>query len=104
MSTAEKAWSDYKINSEIETSSANQLFEALKKASEGTELRAKYIKEINSKYGEYLQNQLTEKSNLNDINEAQMAVNSSLREKIAIETRDAANAETLKNAIKNQVE
>ncbi len=104
LSTAEKAWRDYKINSEIETSSANQLFEALKKASEGTELRAKYIKEINSKYGEYLQNQLTEKSNLNDINEAQMAVNSSLREKIAIETRDAANAETLKNAIKNQVE
>ena len=90
VTAAEKAWREYKINSELEIQTADQLFEAVRKTTAGTLERKKYIDQINSKYGEYLTNQLNEKSNLDDIAAAQEDVNQKIREKIAIETRDKA--------------
>lgn len=101
---AEKAWKNFNKESETQVQTANQLFEALKKTAAGTAERKTLIDKINSVYGEYLSNQLTEKSNLNDITIAQGQVNQALREKIAIQTKEQAKAEVTKDAVDTQVE
>ncbi|MFZ4548551.1 MAG: phage tail tape measure protein, partial [Bacteroidales bacterium] len=99
----QKAWKEFNINSQIEIQTADQLFTAVKKTNEGTAERKKLIDQINTKYGQYLTNQLTEKSNLDDIAEAQKTVNIALREKIAIETKEKAKSDLTKTSVEKQV-
>lgn len=60
----------------------NQEIEILKTANFSQEQRARLIGEINSKYGEYLPNLLSEKASLEDIEAAQKAVNDTILSKI----------------------
>lgn len=73
------------INQSIagETFKLTGLFSALKNAGKGTEERNRYINAINSTYGSYLGNLLTEKSTLEDIEKAQQRATSAMIADIA---------------------
>lgn len=64
---ASKASAQLATNIKDETNKLDALFENLKSAKEGTDARKNAIEEINSKYGDYLSNLLTEKSSVDDI-------------------------------------
>jgi len=66
--------------------------------------RIQLIKEINTKYGEYLPNLLTEKSSLIEIEAAQTAVNKSLLQKITILAAEEAVQDVINKQVKNQIE
>ena len=82
-------------NLTAEKAGMDAMFAVLKRTKKGTEARAKAIKEVNERYGEYLPNQLSEKSNLNDIESAQRAANKELLRSILLKSRqedlEAAN-------------
>lgn len=71
-----------------EQRSLDSLFSALKKTTEGSQERRDIIQEINEKYGTYLPNLLTEKSNLDEINDAYKRINKSLVEQIALKYKN----------------
>lgn len=71
-----------------EQRSLDSLFSALKKTTEGSQDRRDIIQEINEKYGTYLPNLLTEKSNLDEINDAYKRINKSLVEQIALKYKN----------------
>ncbi|HUW07861.1 MAG TPA: phage tail tape measure protein [Williamwhitmania sp.] len=62
-------------------------FDAAKRALPGSKERAAAIQLINEKYGQYLPNQLTEKSNLDEITKAQELATQALIRDIAIKSR-----------------
>lgn len=100
---AEKAQSDYNKQVAIEVAKSNDMFEALKKTNEGSEDRRVLITKINEQYGSYLGYQLTEKDNLEKINKAQKDVNSSLREKLALQIKESAKADIITASVGKQV-
>lgn len=75
--------------------SLNSVFEALKKAKEGTEQRSGAINVINTRYKKYLENLLTEKSTLNEIERAQKRVTNGLIADIAVKQNKAQLEQTL---------
>lgn len=81
---AEKASRNFHKELSKEQMEAGLLFDALKRANEGTDTRRQLIQTINEKYGQFLSNQLTEKSNWEEINTALKQVNSSLETQIAM--------------------
>ena len=80
------------------------LFSALEKSTAGTEGHRKAINEINTAYGKYLPNLLSEKSSLNEIREAYRLVNKQLMENAALKAQSGAIDKTLEKAIKTQSE
>lgn len=86
-----------------QTKALDDNFSKLKETASGTDSRRIAIEEINSKYGPYLDNLLTEKSSLEDIEKAQKKATQELAKSIAFKAqqsdlskfRDAiANSET----------
>ncbi|EKN15043.1 phage tail tape measure protein, TP901 family, core region [Parabacteroides goldsteinii CL02T12C30] len=76
------------MNQEIasERAEASTLFDALQRSNEGSQRRKELIDEINSRYGKYLENQLTEKSTTEDIAAALAIVNEKIQENIVLKT------------------
>lgn len=76
------------MNREIaaERAEASTLFDALQRSNKGTLRRKELIDEINSRYGKYLENQLTEKSTTEDIAAALAIVNEKIQENIVLKT------------------
>ena len=66
-SAAAKASTAMAENISRETDQLDQSFEAVKKSKEGTEDRRKAIEDLNSQYGEYLDNMLTEKTTAEEL-------------------------------------
>nr|DAJ14621.1 MAG TPA: tail tape measure protein [Siphoviridae sp. ctEfY6] len=93
-----------KFQSELlkEQRSLNNLFDALKRAGEGTEDRRRLIKAINETYGQYLPHLLTEKSSLDDINDAYKRINGSLQTQIALKVKNEATDKIVSSSIKEQ--
>lgn len=87
-----------------EQRSLNNLFEALKRSGEGTENRRKLIKAVNETYGQYLPHLLTEKSSLDEINEAYKRINGSLQTQIALKVQNEATDKIVTSAVKDQAE
>ena len=85
-----------------EQRSLNNLFEALKRAGEGTEDRRKLIKAVNETYGQYLPHLLTEKSSLDEINNAYKRINGSLQTQIALKVKNEATDKIVSKEIKTQ--
>lgn len=75
--------------------SLNSLFDSLKNAKEGTEKRSDAIKVINTRYNKYLENLLTEKSTLEDIEKAQKRATNALIADIAVKQNKAQLDQTL---------
>lgn len=69
---------------------ANTLFGRLKNLKEGTTERRDLILKINDLYGKYIPHLLREKATLEEIKEAQDAVNASLAQSIAYRSKESA--------------
>ncbi|MCH7400127.1 tape measure protein [Belliella sp. DSM 107340] len=80
---------EFKKSIKEEVNASNQLFKALKATSEGTDERAEMIKKVNETYKKYLPQQLTEVSNLEEIEKAQKSVNSAIAESIFLRTQES---------------
>lgn len=93
-----------KFQSELlkEQRSLNNLFDALKRAREGTEDRRRLIKAVNETYGQYLPHLLTEKSSLDEINDAYKRINGSLQTQIALKVQNEATDKIVTSAVKEQ--
>jgi len=65
----------------------DELFDKLKKTNSGTEERKRLVDELNTEYGQYLPNLLTEKSSLIEINNAQELANKSLYASILLDVK-----------------
>lgn len=69
---------------------ANTLFGRLKNLKAGTDERRDLLIKINELYGKYISHLLSEKSTLEEIKEAQDAVNASLAQSIAYRSKESA--------------
>ena len=87
-----------------ETQNLRTVFSAIDRTKEGREGRKKAIDAINTAYGKYLPNLLSEKSSLMEINTAYQLVNKSLRENAALKAQGNAIDKVLEKAIKVQSE
>ena len=80
----------------------NGAFEALKATTKGSQERKELIEEINKEYGKYLPNLLTEASNLNDIEIAQLGANIALEKSIALKIREQSIADSTSKYVKTR--
>lgn len=83
---------------------AKTLFSALERTKVGTEGYREAINDINTAYGKYLPNLLSEKSSLQEIEAAYQQVNKSMRENAALKAQSNAVNKVLEKAIKTQSE
>lgn len=87
-----------------ETLNLRAVFSAIDRTKEGTEGRKKAIDEINTAFGKYLPNLLSEKSSLMEINDAYKLVNKSIRENAVLKAQSNAIDKVMEKAIKVQSE
>ena len=99
-----ESMTDFNSRLATERQHLRTLFSALEKSTAGTEGHRKAINEINTAYGKYLPNLLSEKSSLNEIREAYRLVNKQLMENAALKAQSGAIDKTLEKAIKTQSE
>lgn len=95
-----------RMNGELisEQHSLDSLFGALKRTAVGSQQRRDIIQQINDKYGTYLPNLLTEKSNLDEINEAYKRINRTLVTQLAMKYKNEEIGNITSEAAKTQVE
>ena len=89
---------------EKETAETNRLFTLAKNVNIEGELRKTVIDNINSAYGQYLPNLLTEKSSLTEIETAYNLINNALINKIALQSQEKELNFEGQKTYKNQVE
>lgn len=85
-----KGFRKFETGSKAASIEADTLFTRLKNTKQGTQEYKDLLKQINEQYGEYLSNQLTEKSRLEEIATAQETVNEKLRQALALKARNQA--------------
>ena len=78
------------------------LFNTLEKTTVGTEGRKKAIEAINTAYGKYLPNLLSEKSTIMELNTAYQLINKSLLENAALKAQSKAIDKEVNTAIDDQ--
>lgn len=93
-----------RFNEELAKAQAESdlLFSSLQNVTKGTKEHKSIIEKINTTYGPYLDNLITEESTLEDIEKAQKLVNTALQKNIAIKIRDEETQESRTNAIRTQ--
>lgn len=79
-------------------------FDALKQAGEGTDERRRLIDEVNSRYGQYLPNLLTEKSSLDDIETAYRQINAAMVDHIALKFKEQEINDATSEAARQQTD
>ena len=87
---AEKALREFTKESAKEKDKVDDMFAALKAATEGTDKYKEAKKNLVDTYGQYIPEQLKELENLKDIETAQQNVNDKIRENIALKQRNQA--------------
>ena len=98
-----ETFKDFAVESAKEERSLSSLFDALKRTNSGTDERKKLIKAVNDQYGQYLPRLLSEKSSLEEINEAYSIINTSIKEQIALKIKNATTDEVVTSGLKEQV-
>jgi uncharacterized phage-associated protein len=91
--TLNDALKDAQVQVGVQMRELDYLFDRLGKVNRGTEEYRETLKRINDLYGQYLPNQLTEKTNLEDLKKAYDAVSQAISNKIMMERKDAALAD-----------
>lgn len=86
-----------------EAGAVDQVFTALEGANKGSKERKDLIEQINSQYGKYLPNLLTEKSTLQEIERAQTLVNNALTKNFLIKIQQETQTDIFTNKVKAQV-
>lgn len=94
--------SQYHAEASKEQRNLNDVYNALQKASIGTEHRRKLISLFNKQYGKYLDKMLTEKSTAEDLKKAYDKVNTSLKQQIALKLQNAATEDVYTEGISKQ--
>ena len=82
----------------------NDLFNALQSTNISQDTRNKLITELNLKYGEYLPNIVTEKTNLEDLKKAQVEANAAMLQRVTILAAEEKLTEIRKRQIDNEIE
>lgn len=100
--SAEKAMASFNAEVLTEGKNLNNLFEAYKKANEGSKEKDRLLNLIKSKYGEYLKGLIDEKGHITDIDKAQRQANESLRQSIALRVKNAAIGAVQEEEVKKQ--
>ncbi len=92
------------FNAELvsELSNLRYVYQALTMTSEGTMARKSAIEDLNKKYKDYMPYLLSEKSTLSEIDTVYKAINTSLREQVALKTKNAVVDDIQKEAQKEQ--
>ena len=80
----------------------NILADTLKKTNLSTETRKNLVDQLNSQFGQYLPNLLSEKSTLEEIEAAQKAVNTQIEGRVLLVALEERIANALKNAAAGQ--
>jgi len=79
----------------------NELFQTLQKTNISQEVRNKLITQLNLKYGEYLPNLVTEKTNNEELKRSQVEANAALLQKISIMAAEEKLLEISKRKLDN---
>ena len=87
-----------------ESAELAKVFSRISETNEGSKERKDLIDKLNSSYGKYLPNLLTEKSTLAEIGAAQRILNQQLTQKFLLQLKDATLTDVLTNKIKKQQE
>ncbi len=101
---AEKAMSDFNKEAYKQQTELNNIFEAYKKANEGTAEKNRLLKLIKEKYGTYIGHLIDEKGRITDIEEAQKLANKALREQIALKMQNSLIDEVTNKEIQSQAD
>ena len=99
---AQKAQKDFNAEAQKETIELNNIFEAYKRANEGTAEKSALLTIIKEKYGQYIKDLIDEKGNITDIEKAQLLANRALREQIALKVQNAAIDEVTTKEVNKQ--
>ncbi len=100
----EKATNEMNKSLGEETTKCDMLFAAAMRAGDGTKRRAEYIKQINDQYGDYLPNLLNEKTTNDELSKALKIVNSELQRKYALQMKEQATGDIVKESTEKQIE
>ena len=101
---AEKAIKKFNEEAGNQIIELNGVFNAYKRANEGTEEKKKLLDIIKSKYGEYIKSLIDEKGRINDIEAAQRMANQALKESIALKIKNESITEITSKEIKKQAD
>ncbi|KAA6325392.1 Chromosome partition protein Smc [termite gut metagenome] len=101
---AKEALKEYLQESEKEKHELQKITSAAKAAGEETQRRKELIEEINTKYGKYLPNLLTEYSSLKDIEQAYKDINIAMSQNIAKKVLEEKTVEIRTEGLKKQSE
>ncbi len=99
LTTAERDFSDG-LNAEVELlqkeqTEFNLLIEGIKRGNITQERRAKLIEDVNVKFGDLLENEITEQTNLRELTRLQKEGNDALIQKIILKSREAEITELI---------
>ncbi|TFD96664.1 hypothetical protein E2605_07545 [Dysgonomonas capnocytophagoides] len=99
---AEKAIIKFNEEARNQINELNGVFDAYKKANEGTEEKKKLLEIIKTKYGDYIKSLIDEKGRINDVEAAQRMANQALKESIALKIKNDSITETTTKEVKKQ--
>lgn len=102
--TAKEAYKDFVSQSSKALGELKLMYNSIRSANEGTQNRIDLIKEFNSKYGQYLDNLLSEKSTIEEITTAYNNVAVAIKSKIAQETLAKHVTDIQSKAIEKQAD
>ena len=99
---AEKAIVKFNEEARNQINELNGVFDAYKKANEGTEEKKKLLEIIKTKYGDYIKDLIDEKGRITDIEAAQKLANKALKESIALKIRNESINDATTKEVKKQ--
>lgn len=102
--TAKEAYKDFVSQSSKALGELKLMYNSIRSANEGTQSRIDLIKEFNSKYGQYLDNLLSEKSTIEEITTAYNNAAVAIKSKIAQETLAKHVTDIQSKAIEKQAD
>lgn len=102
--TAKEAYKDFVSQSSKALGELKLMYNSIRSANEGTQNRIDLIKEFNSKYGQYLDNLLSEKSTIEEITSAYNNAAVAIKSKIAQETLAKHVTDIQSKAIEKQAD
>lgn len=99
---AQKSINSFNEEAAKQSIELNGVFNAYKKANEGTEEKKKLLDVLKSKYGEYIGDLIDEKGRIDDIEEAQRRASKALKESIALKIKNESITEVTAKEVKKQ--
>lgn len=103
-SDADKAFKDFSKNNTQQQTELYKLYDAIRNTNEGSRRRIELIKEFNDKYGSYLDNLLSEKDSVRDIEKAYKDVSVAIQNKLALEEIEKRKSEISNKSLEDRAD